>query len=156
MAEQQTTIKLRIDVDYPFPSSRTISFLYVALGIKAKKSREYLKNARIIAGMINESHKPVMAYWFFTPYTIPDKKLLSILNPERHEVALHVAKNPYKEWKILETKTGRTAMFYTIHGTSRLFGQLLWKRKIGQKQAEVPSDFPLKSFHEFTTTSLEY
>ena len=154
MANEEAMIKLRIDVDYPY-SSRTKSFLYLALGIKKRKSKDYLKNARIIAKMINESPKEVMAYWFFTPYTIPDKKLLDLLNSDRHEVALHVATNPYREWKILENETNRTVEYYTIHGTSRLFSQLLWGRKIGQKQAKVPSDFPLKSFHDFTTRSLD-
>ncbi len=74
------TIKLRMDVDYPYPS-RSKSFLYVTLGIKNRKGNGYLKNARIIAKMINESPKDVKAYWFFTPYTIPDKKLLDLLNP---------------------------------------------------------------------------
>ena len=73
-------IKLRIDVDYPYPS-RTKSFLYLAFGIKKRKSKDYLRNARVIANMINESPKQVMAYWFFTPYTIPDGKLLPCLNP---------------------------------------------------------------------------
>ncbi len=154
MVGERVTIKLRLDVDYPYPS-RVKSFLYVALGIKKSQSKDYLKNARVIAKMINESHKQVMAYWFFTPYTIPDKELLSLLNPERHEVALHVAKNPVREWKVLENKTGRTVNAYTIHGTSKLFGQLLWKRRLGQKQAEIPNDFPLKSFHKFTSTSLD-
>ncbi len=147
-------IKLRIDVDYPYPS-RAKSFLYLALGIKKRKSKDYLKNARVIAKMINESPKEVMAYWFFTPYTIPDKKLLDLLNSDRHEVALHIANNPYQEWKILENETNRTVTYYTIHGTSRVLAQLLWGRKIGQKQAKVPSDFPLKSFHDFTTFSLD-
>ncbi len=148
-------IKLRLDVDYPYPS-RAKSFLYLALGIKKRKSKDYLKNARIIAKMINESPKQVMAYWFFTPYTIPDKKLLDLLNPDRHEVALHVANNPYREWKILENETNRTVKYYTIHGTSRLLAQLLWRRKPRQKQAKVPSDFPLTSFdHDFTIKSLD-
>jgi hypothetical protein len=147
-------IKLRLDVDYPYPS-RTKSFLYLALGIKKRTSKDYLKNARAIAKMINESPKEVMAYWFFTPYTIPDRKLLDLLSPERHEVALHVAVDPYREWKILENETNRTVKYYTIHGTSRLIAQLLWGRKIGQKQAKIPSDFPLKSFHDFTTCSLD-
>ena len=155
MANEQAMIKLRLDVDYPYPS-RAKSFLYIALGIKKRKSKDYLKNARIIAKMINESPKQVMAYWFFTPYTIPDKKLLDLLNPDRHEVALHVANNPYREWKILENETNRTVKYYTIHGTSRLLAQLLWRRKLGQKQAKVPSDFPLKSFdHDFTINSLD-
>ena len=155
MTEKQTTIKLRIDVDYPYPSSRKKSFIYIALGIKTRKNKDYLKNARVIAEMINSSPKKIRAYWFFTPYTIPDKKLLDLLRPERHEVGLHIATNPIKEWKILEKETGRPVQFYTFHGTSKAIAQLLWKRKIGQKQAIVPSDFPLKSFHNFRSTSLD-
>ena len=147
-------INLRLDVDYPYPS-RAKSFVYIALGIKNRKSKDYLKNARVIAKMVNESPKKVMAYWFFTPYTIPDKKLLNLLNPDRHEVALHVANNPYREWKILENETERKVNYYTIHGTSRLLAQLLWRRKLGERQANVPSDFPLKSFHDFPTTCLD-
>ena len=139
-------IKLRIDVDYPYPSRRTKSFLYIALGIKKGKGYDYLENARTIAKMINESPKEVMAYWFFTPYTIPDKKMLDLLTPDRDEVALHVAVNPYREWKILENETNRRVKYYTIHGTSRLLAQLLWGRKIGQKKAKIPNDFPLESF----------
>ncbi|HMK94381.1 MAG TPA: hypothetical protein VK536_03170 [Candidatus Limnocylindrales bacterium] len=147
-------INLRIDVDYPYPS-RAKSFLCVALRIKKRKSRDYLKNARIIAKMINESPKQVMAYWFFTPYTIPDKELLDLLNPERHEVGLHVATDPYREWKILEDETNRTVKYYTIHGTARLSTQLLWGRKPGETQVKVPSDFPLKNFHNEPTFSLD-
>lgn len=146
-------IKLRIDVDYPYPS-RAKSFLYVALGIK-KKSKGYLRNAKVLAQMINESQKQVMAYWFFTPYTIPDKKLLDMLKPDKHEVALHIANDPYGEWKNLEKETSREVKSYTIHGTARLMGQVLWRRKIGQGQAVVPSGFPLKSFHDFNTESLD-
>jgi hypothetical protein len=155
LTENQTTIKLRIDVDYPYPSSRNKSFVYVALGIKTRKNKDYLKNAHVIAEMINVSPKNVMAYWFFTPYTIPDKKLLGLLHPERHEVGLHIATNPVEEWKILEKETGRQVQFYTFHGTSNLIAQLLWKRKPGQKQATIPSDFPLKSFHYFKSTGLD-
>jgi hypothetical protein len=154
VANEETMIKLRIDVDYPYPS-RTKSFLYLALGIRKRKSKDYLKNARILAKMINASPKQVMAYWFFTPYTIPDKKMLDLLNPDRNEVALHIAVDPYGEWKILENETNRTVKYYTIHGTSRIIAQLLWGRKIGQKQAKVPRDFPLKSFHDFTNCSLD-
>ena len=118
-------IKLRIDVDYPYPSSRVKSFLYVALGIKSKKSKDYLKNARVIARMITESPKKVMAYWFFTPYTIPDKKLLDLLNPQRQEVGLHIANNAVKEWQTLEKETGRAVQYYTFHGTSSLIAQIL-------------------------------
>ncbi len=136
-------IKLRIDVDYPYPS-RAKSFLYVGFRIKKRKSVNYLKNARIIAKMINESPEEVMAYWFFTPYTIPDEKFLGLLNPSRHEVGLHVATNPYREWKILENETNRTVNYYTIHGTESHIAQLLWGRKFGQKQAKIPEDFPVK------------
>ncbi len=155
MSEQQPTIKLRIDVDYPYPSSRAKSFLCIALGLKSKKSKYYLKNARVIAKMINESPKKVMAYWFFTPFTIPDKKLLDLLNPQRHEVGLHIATNAVKEWRTLEKETGRKIKYYTFHGTSSLIAQILWRRRIGQEQASVPHDLPLKSFHDFTTTSLD-
>ncbi len=152
---EQPTIKLRIDVDYPYPSSRAKSFFYVVLGIKTRKDKSYLRNARIIAQMINGSQKKVMAYWFFTPYTIPDKNLLDLLDPVRHEVGLHIANNAVKEWKMLEKATGRAIQYYTFHGTSNTIARLLWRRKLGQKQATVPGDFPVKSFHEFTTTGLD-
>jgi hypothetical protein len=147
-------IKLRFDVDYPYPS-RAKSFLCLALGIKSKNGKDYLKNARIIAQMINESPKQVKAYWFFTPYTIPDKRLIGLLNPERHKVALHVANNPLKEWKVLENQTSRTVQYYTIHGTKRIFARLLWGRRLSESQTKIPSDFPLKSFHNFETYSLD-
>jgi hypothetical protein len=146
-------IKLRIDVDYPYPS-RAKSFVYVALGVKGRKNGSYLKNSRIIARMINESQKEVKAYWFFTPYTIPDQELLELLNPERHEVALHVANKPFEEWKELEKYTGRKVQYYTIHGTERRLAKLIWNRK-GKSQAEIPKDFPLTSFHTYTKTSLD-
>ena len=147
-------IKLRIDVDYPYPS-RAKSFLYVALRIKNRKSKEYLKNATIIARMINESSREVRGYWFFTPYTIPNKELLDLLNPKRHEIALHVANNPVEERKVLEEKTNRKATYYTIHGTQSVFARLLWGRKLNQAQAIIPTDFPLPSFHNLTTMSLD-
>ncbi len=153
MANEQAVIKLRLDVDYAYPS-RAKSFTYLAFGIKNKR-KNYLKNSKIIARMFKESPKQVMAYWFFTPYTIPDKTLLDLLIPERNEVGLHIATDPYREWKILESETQRTVKYYTIHGTSRVIAQLLWGRKIGQKQAIVPNGFPLKSFHDFKTYSLD-
>jgi hypothetical protein len=146
--------KLRLDVDYPYPS-RAKSFLYIALGIKKRRGKDYLENSRIIAKMVNESPKQVMAYWFFTPYTLPDKNLLDLLHEDKHEVALHIANNPYREWKILENETNRKIQYYSIHGTSRLINQILWRRKIGQGQVNVPSNFPLKSFHELPTVSLD-
>jgi hypothetical protein len=147
-------IKLRIDVDYPYPS-RVKSFLFVALRVKNRKSRDYLKNAFIITRMINESPREVRGYWFFTPYTIPNRELLDLLNPERHEISLHVANNPVEEWKVLEEKTKRKVTYYTIHGTQRIFARLLWGRKLNQSQANIPSDFPLTSFHNLTTMSLD-
>jgi hypothetical protein len=147
-------IKIRVDVDYPY-SSRAKSFLYVGLRIKKRKSKNFLRNAQIIAKMINESPKEIRAYWFFTPYTIPDKKLLDLLGADKHEVALHVAKEPFREWKNLEDETNKKIHYYTIHGTSNFVAQLLWGRKLGQKQANIPNDFPLESFHHFTTYSLD-
>ncbi|HSQ48699.1 MAG TPA: hypothetical protein VLL96_03335, partial [Candidatus Deferrimicrobiaceae bacterium] len=147
-------IKLRLDVDYPYPSRRK-SFLHVALRTKSKKSQDYLQNACIIARMVNESPQQIKAYWFFTPYTIPDKRLLDLLNPEKHEVALHVANKPFEEWKTLEKETGRRVQYYTIHGTERFFAKLIWGRKLSQSQAAIPVDFPLKSFHEFKNLSLD-
>ena len=91
---EKPLITLRIDVDDPYPS-RLRSCLYTALGIGA--SKEYLKNSKIIARMINESPQNVKAYWFFTPKTIPDKELLALIDNSRHEVALHIANDPYKE-----------------------------------------------------------
>ncbi len=140
-------IELRIDVDYPY-ASRIKSFLYVAFRIKNSKSRGYLKLSRIIAQMVNESPKQVKVYWFFTPYTIPDQGMLELLNPEKHEVALHVATNPFKEWKTLEKKTDCKIQYYTIHGTQRVLARLLWGRKLDQARAPIPQDFPLKSFHD--------
>ena len=154
MAKEEAMIKLRIDVDYPYPS-RAKSFLYVALRIKNGKSKDYLRNACVIAQMVNDSTNPVMAYWFFTPYTIPDKRLLGLLDPKKHEIALHVANKPIEEWKTLENETNRKVKYYTIHGTQRLFARLLWGRKIGQSQATIPSGFPLTSFHDFKTMSLD-
>ena len=147
-------IRLRVDVDYAYPS-RAKSILKMVFGIK-KHSHDYLKNSEIIAKMINESPKEVMTYWFFTPYTIPNQKLLELLKPDRHEIALHVAKNPYQEWMILENVTGRKVNYYTVHGTEHLLNQLLWHRKLGEKQVKIPSDFPLKSFHNFPSYSLDF
>ena len=68
-------IKLRLDVDYPYPS-RAKSFVYIALGNKKKRqAKSTCGNARIIAKMINASPKQIMAYWFFTQYTIPKQSI---------------------------------------------------------------------------------
>ncbi|MGA3191339.1 MAG: hypothetical protein ABSD73_02365 [Candidatus Bathyarchaeia archaeon] len=144
-------IKLRIDVDYPFPS-RLRSFLYVAFGIRT--SAEYLKNSKIIAGMINESPEDIEAHWFFTPKTIPDAQLLALLNNVKHAVELHVVNDPYKEMGNLEKATGRRANYYTIHGTARLLARIMWKRW-KSREPEIPKNFRLKSFHQFLTRGLD-
>jgi hypothetical protein len=144
-------IKLRIDVDYPYPS-RAKSFLQVSLRSKTKKGKDYLKNAYIIARMINESPREVKGYWFFTPYTIPDEKLLGLLNPERHEIALHVANKPIEEWKILEKETNRPVKLYTIHGTAGKLARLIWGRKLSGPQVIIPTDFPLTDFFKDNKT----
>lgn len=148
---EKSLIKLRIDVDYAYPS-RIKSFIHTALNVKVGK--DYLKNSKTLARMINESTKEVKAYWFFTHKTIPDEELLAMLNVEKHEVALHIANFPYKELEFLEKATGRQIRYYTIHGTSRLLGRLLWRRWKAKAPA-VPRDFPLQSFHQFPTLSLD-
>ncbi|MDR0492802.1 MAG: hypothetical protein LBH74_04090 [Nitrososphaerota archaeon] len=140
-------IKLRIDVDYPY-ASRVKSFLCVAFRIKRTGSESYLGLSRIIAQMVNESSKQVKVYWFFTPYTTPDRRMLDLLNSEKHEVALHVATDPFKEWKTLEKKTNCKIEYYTIHGTQRVAARLLWGRKLSHARVPIPPDFPLKSFHD--------
>jgi hypothetical protein len=144
-------ITLRIDVDYPYPS-RLRSFLRTALGIGT--SKEYLKNSKIVARMINESPQKVKAYWFFTPKTIPDKELLALLNNEKHEIALHIVNDPYGELKNLEDLTGKKNAYYTIHGTARMFARLMWKRW-KNREPRIPEAFPLKSFHQFPTLGLD-
>jgi hypothetical protein len=147
-------IKLRMDVDYPYPS-RFQSFLATALGFRLG-GKNYLKNSKILAKMINESPKEVKAYWFFTPYTTPDAELLNLLQPDRHEVALHVATKPYVEWERLEKATGRKVAYYTVHGTARLLARLMWRRGLRQAKAPIPAEFPLKSFYDFVTLDLDY
>jgi hypothetical protein len=144
-------IKLRIDVDYPYPS-RIRSFIYTAFTVKVGK--DYLKNAKILARIINESPEKVKAYWFFTTKTLPDKELLNMLHSEKHEVALHVANHPYEEMKLLEKATSRKISYYTIHGTARLLGRILWKRWKAKVPA-IPYGFPLQSFHQFPTVGLD-
>jgi hypothetical protein len=153
MTHGETMIKLRIDVDYAYPS-RGKSFL--STGLKHKIGKGYLKNSKIIAKMINETQKEVKAYWFFTPYTMPDRELLGLLHSERHEVALHVASNPYAELERLEKTTGRKVNYYTVHGTARLFARLMWRRKLWEEKAPIPKGFPLKSFYDFPTIDLDW
>ncbi len=154
MTTEDAMIKLRVDVDYPY-TSRAKSFLYIALRIKSTEGKDYLRNSRIIAQMINESQKEVQAYWFFTPYTIPDQRLLSALEPKQHEVALHVATDAHQEWHRLEEKANRKIRYYTMHGTAGVLNRMLWGRKLSQPQPDIPKDFPLESFHELKTMSLD-
>jgi hypothetical protein len=152
MANREAMIKLTIDVDYPYPS-RVKSFLYTVLNLKIGK--DYLKNSKIIAKMINESTREVRAYWFFTPKTIPDSELLEVLGRDKHEVALHIANNPNAELKLLEKATKRKINYYTIHGTARLLARMMWRRKLWEDKAHVPSDFQLKYFYERPPVELD-
>jgi hypothetical protein len=77
-----------------------------------------------------------------------------MLNTERHEVALHIATRPFAELKALQEATGRTINYYTIHGTSRLMGRIIWNRWKA-KTPTIPQDFPLQSFHEFPTIAFD-
>jgi hypothetical protein len=144
-------IRFRIDVDYPYPS-RIRSFLYTGFGIRT--SKDYLKNSKTIARMINSSRKKAKTYWFFTPKTVPDKQLLALIDNAKHEAALHVVNDPIEESKALEKITGRKLNYYTIHGTSRLLARILWGRWKA-KAPRIPEDYPLRSFHEFPTTGLD-
>jgi hypothetical protein len=144
-------LRIRVDVDYPYPS-RIRSFIYTALGIKICSG--YLKNSKIIAQMINESTKEVEVYWFFTPKTIPDKELLGLLRSDKHEIALHIVNDAYEELKLLEKTTRKKTNYYTIHGTARLLARIMWKRWKA-KEPEIPSTFPLSSFHQYPTFSLD-
>jgi len=151
MQQNSQLIELRIDVDYPYPS-RALSFFYTALNVKT--SKDYLKNAKILAKIINKSAKNVKAYWFFTPKTIPDNELLTLLNGRKHEVALHIVNEPKQELERLKKATRRKIRYYTIHGTARLIARVMWKRwKI--KSPLIPKDFPLESFHQFPTSGLD-
>jgi hypothetical protein len=145
MQTEKNLIKLRIDVDYPYPS-RARSFIYTVLGIKT--SSKYLRNSKIIARMINESNQNVKAYWFFTPKTIPDKELLTLLDNNKHEIGLHVVNDPYRELKLLTEATGKEISYYTIHGTSLVLARVIWRRWI-TKEPNIPKDFSLQSFHPF-------
>ena len=144
-------IKFRIDVDYPYPS-RIRSMIYTALNMRI--SKDYLKNSKTIARMINDSPIEVKAYWFFTTKTLPDPNLITLLDPQKHEIALHLINHPFKEKKILETTTRRPINYFTIHGTARLIMRVLWKRWKSNTPI-IPKNFPLKSFHHFPTLSVD-
>ena len=141
-------ILFRIDVDYPYPS-RPLSFLYTAFDIKL--SRDYLRNPKAIAKMINETGESVKAYWFFTVKTIPDEELLRLLSNPRHEVSLHVVNDPYAELKTMEATTHSKIHYYTIHGTARVLARLMWRRK--GRETEIPKNYPLEDFTKSPTRS---
>jgi hypothetical protein len=145
-------LKLRLDVDYQYPS-RMKSFLYTALN--RRPSKNYLRNSKIIARMINESPREISAYWFFTPYTAPDSELLELLYSDKHEVALHIATDPYAEMERLGRATQRKLRYYTVHGTARILARLMWRRKLWQAKIDVPSGFPLQPFYIFPTLGLD-
>jgi CO dehydrogenase/acetyl-CoA synthase epsilon subunit len=151
MAKEIALLTLRIDVDYPYPS-RIRSFISTAFGINF--GGDYLRNSKIIARMINESPRDVKAYWFFTPKTVPDAELLKLIDNSRHEIALHIANNPYEELRLLEEKTGKKVNYYTVHGTERFFARLMWKRW-KYKAPPIPKDFPLQSFYKFKALGLD-
>ena len=148
-------IKLRMDVDYPYPQ-RIKSFLSVLLNHKIGDS--YLANSKAIARMVNATPVEIKAFWFFTPYTLPDQEMLALMrsHPERHEAALHIATNPYEELKCLEQTTKQKIQYYTIHGTSRLMARLMWRRNINQSRVPIPTGFPLKNFWDYPTLGLDH
>jgi hypothetical protein len=145
-------IKLRLDVDYAYPS-RNKSLICTVLKVRPKK--DYLKNSKIIAKMVNESQQNIMAYWFFTPLTLPDQEMMTLMDPKKHEAALHVAVDPYKELEALEKHTNQKIRYYTIHGTERILGRIIWRRKLGQARVPIPNGFPLQDFWDFPTYSLD-
>ncbi len=144
-------IKIRIDVDYPYPS-RIRSFIYTALNLPP--GRDYLKISKIAAKMINESPREVRAYWFFTTKTIPDEELLKIMDNPKHEIALHIVNDASRELLQLEEKTGKKIRYYTIHGTARLLARIMWRRWKA-KSPRIPTDFHLESFHQFHAVGID-
>ena len=144
-------ITIRIDVDYPY-RSRFRSFIYTVSRLKF--GGDYLRNSKIVAGMINESTEDINAHWFFTLRTLPDQELLKLLLPEKHEIDLHVVNDPVKELNLLEAATHRTPHHYTIHGTERLVGRIAWRR-FKSSAPKIPKDFRLQSFHDRLTLGID-
>jgi hypothetical protein len=149
---QKFPLTFRIDVDYAYPS-RTKSFLYTYFN--KHSSNRYLEYSKLLANFINLSRADVKAYWFFNPKTFPDETLLKLLDNDKHEIGLHVINDPLKELEALKAVVKKNIRYYTIHGTSRLLGQIVWHRKLGQKQAVIPEGFPLKSFHDYPTCGID-
>jgi hypothetical protein len=145
-------IKLRIDVDYLYPS-RMRSFINTISNIRI--GRDSFKNSKILAQMINDSPEEVKAFWFFTTHTIPDGDLLRLIDNPKHVVALHVVKDAAKELSQLEKATSKQVDYYTIHGTARLFGRVLWRRNIRDPVPKIPQEFQPQSFHQLPTLPVD-
>jgi hypothetical protein len=122
------------------------------LGIKLGK--DYLKNSKILAKMINESRKDIRAYWFFTLKTTPDRELMQLLDNNKHEIALHIVKEPYRELNVLERATGRRVRYYTVHGTENLLARLMWGRW-KMSVPIIPRDFPLQNLHKYPSIEMD-
>jgi hypothetical protein len=136
-------LTFRIDVDYNY-ENRTKSFLSTFLGVKLGKG--YLKNAKIIAKMINESEKDVKAYWFFTTKSLPDMELLKILNNSKHEIGLHVVSNVTKEFcELAKVYPYWKIHYFNQHGVRRLLAKFVWHKFTKGLNG---SQFPLKYFVE--------
>jgi hypothetical protein len=125
-----------IHCDYPYPS-RWKSFFYTFLGgrwLFGKK--DYLRNAKIIATMINQSVHSNKAYWFFTYKTLPDEEMLRILREilSRHEICLHIVKDQKSELHKLVNSLNKYVVFpyviryYSLHGVERFSAHLIWKK----------------------------
>lgn len=142
-----TQIKLRFDCDYAF-ASRLKSLRNMARFNPNKKG--YMAEACKIATIINQSKCDVIAYWFFTKHTLPNDELLNLLKTPKHEIGLHIANNPWRELELLQKHTKQKITYYTIHGTDSKLMQIIWGRRLGQKQAIIPKDFPLKPLNEPT------
>lgn len=146
-------LNLRIDVDYAY-SSRIKSVNKILFNFPSS-NKNYLKNACVIAEKINASALDVKAYWFFNIKTLPSQHLLSLLDSSRHEIGLHVINDAAKELEILQRFIAHKIKYYSIHGTESLFGQILWGRRPGLKQAFVSVDFCLKSIHSLPCYPLD-
>ena len=145
-------ITFRVDVDYAY-ASRLKSVCRMSLGFP--KSQDYLENACVIAEKINVSSVDVKAYWFFTVHTLPNQRLLTLLDSGKHVVGLHVVNDADKEISILQKVVPWEIQYYSVHGTESVLGQVLWGRKLGKKQALIHKGFSLKSIHDYPTYPLD-
>ena len=70
-------------------------------------------------------------------------------------MALHVANKPYKELRKAGKATNRKLSHYTVHGTERLLGKIIWKRKLSESVVPIPEGFPLKNFYDYPNVSFD-